>query len=120
MHHFSRRSQIVEYAEAHVPSRACARAFTTGSVEFLGGFYSIPPGDRPGWILRVTSCHKRIWYLAVAVDEIKHGYAVYFLEGHRVPWRQWASLWPEQPWGPLFDGDNPEFCHARKLEAPDR
>jgi len=100
------RTDLILFAQAHCESRACERAFTTGKVVVLGGFSSIPPSTNPGWILLVTSIHKRTWIIGVEADDIQHRYHVRELD--KIPWAKWAGGWASTLLRPsLLNGDKP-------------
>jgi hypothetical protein len=83
--------------------RAVQRAINEGTVEVLGGFHAIPPSVRSGWMLKITSKHKRTWAVAVTPNDITHTYQVWIAD--RVPWEKWAGdLYRNHP---VYDGDDP-------------
>ena len=87
MQRLQTRTDLVLFAQENCRSYSCERAFLTVKVVVLGGFDPIPPGTAPGWIVLVTSIHKRKWILAVIPDDIKHCYCVKWLD--KIPWANW-------------------------------
>lgn len=110
---FQSRSDLIEYVLAHPPRRAVERAINEGTVMVLGGFGTIPPGTGPGWLLKITSKHRRSWIVVVAVNEITHRYSVYELDS--VPWEEWNGLLDRNH--PVYDGDEPIAFHRERLLA---
>jgi hypothetical protein len=77
-----------------------------GKVELLGGFSSIPPGNDPGWIVRVGSVLSgKKWH--VAVIPRRSGVGIRLFE--EVPWKLWVGGST-----PLYNGDNPSIYKALK------
>ena len=83
-----------------------------GTVEFLGGFDKIPPGELPGWIIRVTSEHNRVWLMGVVPDKVRPTFTLVQLT--KIPWEHWTD-----PTGdPLYDGDKPhEYAQLRRYTS---
>lgn len=103
MTHFQSKTHIVGWLINNCSRQAICRALNEGQVEFFGGFDLIPPTTRPGWVLRVTSIHGRIWYVAVIVYD--HRYGIRILRD--VPWDRWVgSQWSGSRWQ-LYNGDHP-------------
>lgn len=84
MQRISTRDDLLEYIREHAPSSAVRRAIDDGKYEVLGAFAALPPHTMPGFIVKVTSKHGRVWPVAVAVNEVKHRYEVYILD--TIPW----------------------------------
>ena len=104
--HFQSRLHIVSWLENTCPRPAIVRALREGQVEFFGGFNPISPTTQPGWILRVTSAHGKIRY--VAVIAYRDHYGVRILRD--VPWGNWCGINKNgiSRYGPLlYSGDNP-------------
>lgn len=79
-------------------------------VEFLGGFSEIPPQAQPGWIVRVTSIHDRVWLLGVVPDKVRLTFHIYLLK--KIPWETWTDPTGDS----LYDGDHPdEYAQLRRL-----
>ena len=103
--HFQSPLHIVSWLGQNCVRKAICRAINEGQVEFFGGFNPISPTTHPGWIMRVTSAHGRIWYVAVICYD--HRYGIRILRD--VPWGDWVG---EFQWGGfrarLHSGDHPE------------
>lgn len=111
------RTDLVLYARDHVQSHSCERAIVEGRVECLGGFTRIPPKQGPGWMLKVTSRHDRVWLIAVTADDIKHTYQVW--QADEIPWKFWDGLiYPifqlHEPTHGLRNGDKPEAYNIER------
>lgn len=81
-----------------------------GKVELLGGFKIVPPGDRPGFILAVTSQYKRTWFVAAVIP--KQGFKPVVRVIDEVPWGYWVG--DEGAKNPLYAGDNPNEYEKKK------
>ena len=112
MIHFRDRNDIIEWAEQNLPPqyRAVARAFRRGSIEFLGGFSHVDPYiHKPGWVIKITSEFKKVYYIAVLpryITELmmKHQRPHSILV-NEPPWEHWDG---DKSDNPLYQGDNPE------------
>ena len=107
MIHFQSKTHIIRWLEQNCSRMAIVRALYEGQVECFGGFNPIPPTTYPGWIVRVTSAHDRIWYVAVIAYQNRYGIRVL----RDVPWGNWfgISKMGISRYGPLlYSGDNPE------------
>jgi len=114
MVHIHHRSELIEYARDRVSSYACERAFTTGKVCVLGGFSSIPPRTTPGWILSVTSRHRKTWLVAITSNEHLHNYDVWFI--NKAPWEFWDGKIDREGYS-IYDGDRPMTGLCLKIRA---
>lgn len=106
MTHFQSRTHIILWLENNCSRQAIVRALNEGQVEFFGGFDPIPPTTHPGWIMRVTSAHSRIWYVAIICYDRRYGIRVL----RDVPWQNWkgtGNITGEFK-TILYSGDNPE------------
>lgn len=105
MTHFQSPLHIVSWLGQNCARKAICRAINEGQVEFFGGFNPIPPTVQPGWIMRITSAHGRIWYVAVIMYDRRYGIRIL----RDVPWGSWVGI---RPWGEfrarLHSGDHPE------------
>lgn len=100
MQHFRNRNDLVDWLETRPLRKAIARALQEGMTEVVGGFYLIPPINLSGWIVRVTSIHKRIWNLAIIISEKKYGIRVI----EEIPWKHWSG---GNTTNTLYAGDHP-------------
>lgn len=103
------RSDLIKWLENNAPRRAIARALQEGQVEHLGGFEHIPPSTLPGWIVKVTSVHNKMWRVVVLANDTKHRYESRIIES--VPWKNWSgtNFWSDESFrDKLFSGDKPE------------
>ena len=105
MTHFQSRTHIILWLENNCPRKAITRALYEGTVEFYGGFNPVPPTKHPGWIMRVTSAHGRIYYVAVICYDRRYGIRIL----RDVPWDKWYGTDSRDKFGPpLYRGDHPE------------
>ena len=113
MHLTGRTDLILRFKQA-VDSRACQRAFDTGTVEVLGGFNPILPGtSEVGWAVRITSVNDSEWYYILVPSFA--GYRVRYVG--RVHWENWIGD-PRAPRWTITSGDNPaEYGRLRDAEA---
>lgn len=98
---FRTRKDVIDWAEENLPSahRSIARAFRQGSVEFLGGFRHIV-GSKPGWIIKLKSKFKKIYYIAIVCNGLDYG--IHIL--NKVSWQYWDG---DRLNNSFFQGDNP-------------
>jgi hypothetical protein len=101
MQHFRNRNDLVEWLETQPLRGTIARALQEGTTEVVGGFYLIPPTNLSGWIVKVTSIHKRIWNLAIVISGKKYGIHVV----NEIPWKYWSG---GNTINTLYTGDNPD------------
>jgi hypothetical protein len=113
MQHIETRTHLLEYALARVLSNACRRAFDDGQVVNLGGFDPLPPSEYPGWLLRVTSKHGRVWLIAVTVEGL-HRYRVWPADA--IPWQFWTGK-DNRDGGSIYTGDLPAVASTSKWRA---
>jgi hypothetical protein len=85
-----------------------------GEVEVLGGFCSIPPGTRPGWIVKATGLHKTEFLVAVIPDDIDHIYGVKVIDS--VPWDLWMGNLLDHSWA-FMNGDHPVQYTRNRTDA---
>jgi hypothetical protein len=99
------RSDLLEYLAEHPPRPAIARAISEGQpIEFLGGFSHIPPGNRPGWCVRIKSRTGKKFYVGIITPQnISHELVVRCLD--KIPWKYWDG---DVGKGNLYRGDRPE------------
>jgi hypothetical protein len=100
--HFQSRTHLILWLENNCPRPAIVRALYEGQVEFYGGFNPVPPTEHPGWILRITSAHGKIRYVAVIAYRDHYGIRIL----RDVPWGCWCGTvdYVYQ----LYSGDYPE------------
>lgn len=103
--HFQSKTHIILWLESNCPRPAIVRALYEGQVEFFGGFSPIPPTTHPGWILRTTSAHGKIRYVAIIVYQQRFGIRVL----KDVPWGDWVGAFCNSGFRvQLYSGDDPE------------
>ena len=111
MTHFQSPLHIVSWLGQNCARKAICRALNEGQVEFFGGFNPIPPTVRPGWIMRVTSAHDRIWYVAVICYDRRYGIRIL----RDVPWDKWMGSTAKNRTA-LYNGDHPsEYWELRRI-----
>ncbi|MCK5613783.1 hypothetical protein KAR91_68595 [Candidatus Pacearchaeota archaeon] len=111
MIHFQSRAHLILWLENNCARKAIVRALYEGQVEFFGGFDPIPPTTHPGWIMRVTSAHGRIWYVAVICYDRRYGIRIL----RDVPWGRWRGSTAKNR-TVLMNGDNPtEYWGLRRI-----
>lgn len=106
--HFQSKTHLILWLESHCPRPAIVRALYEGQVEFFGGFDPVLPTSDPGWILRTTSAHGKIRYVAVIAYRDHYGIRIL----RDVPWGNWVgiSFWDGDVGfrAQLYSGDNPD------------
>lgn len=95
------RNDLICWLENNAPRKAIARAVQEGQVENLGAFEGVAPGFRPGWIVKVASRFKKVWYVAVILKD-SCLYGALILDA--VYWVLWCG---DQSDNKLYQGDNP-------------
>lgn len=95
-------NELIQFAESRLSKQyvSVARAFHTGTVENLGGFKHVAGGC--GWILKLTSKHGSIYYIAIVAHYL--GYRIAVLD--KPPWKYWEGDTTENK---MYQGDNPEI-----------
>lgn len=93
-------NDLIQFAESELSKSyvSIARAFHTGHVENLGAFRHIAGGS--GWILKITSKFKSIYYVAIIVYYLT--YRVVILS--EPPWKYWEG---DTAKNKMYQGDNP-------------
>ena len=102
MQHVRTRNDLIEWLENNDPYPRIKRALSEGQVENLGAFERIVPGSKPGWIIKVTSIHNKIWYIVI---EVRSKGIIHIWEINTVPWEFWIG---DQSKNKLYQGDNPK------------
>jgi hypothetical protein len=94
------RSQLIQYVRERLPLayKSIHRAMAEGTIENLGGFRAIPPADRPGWIVDVTSNRSRTWHVAVEFSALKQWMVIEVVDV--IPWES-----KMESSDPLYAGD---------------
>jgi len=114
MRGFDSRDGLVDWLEKNIARKAIVRAMDEGTVEVMGGFSTISPTTFPGWIVRVTSIHKKIWNIAILAANGKLEIRII----NKLPWGMWAGEHSENT---LYTGDYPkqykEFRDAKKSKG---
>jgi hypothetical protein len=111
MNHFQSKTHIILWLESNCPRPAIVRALYEGQVEFYGGFNPVPPTKHPGWILRITSAHGKIRYVAVIAYRDHYGIRIL----RDVPWGFWAGSTAKNRTA-LMNGDYPvEYWELRRI-----
>ncbi len=111
MQHFQSRTHLILWLENNCPRPAVVRALYEGQVEFFGGFNPIPPTTHPGWVLRVTSAHGKIRYVAVIAYRDHYGIRILI----DVPWDKWVGSTAKNRTA-LMNGDHPaEYWELRRM-----
>lgn len=106
------RTQLINFICNNILQRAISRACHNGIVQILGGFNTIPPSSKPGWIISVTSVFGRTWHIAVTSDDHNHIFKVWLVE--TVPWQYYIGKVDRSKYS-IYDGDNPQQAElARK------
>jgi hypothetical protein len=119
MQHFRDRNDLVNWLETQPLRKAISRALDEGTAEVIGAFNFIPasreytsyPG---GWIVRITSIHRRTWILAISPLMTGGGHPYWIRVIPEIPWEYWAGR-PDG--GSLCNGDHPEKYRRLKDES---
>lgn len=101
------KHELIRWLENNIPLRYASihRHFRRGSsLEFLGGFKQIPPGNNPGWIFWL----KDKYILAI----ISYQLELRFCMLDKIPWQYY-----ENSNRPLYRGDFPEKYKKLKNRA---
>lgn len=107
MQYIRNRNELIEWLEENIPIKAIVRALLEGEHEVLGAFREIPPGNEPGWIVKITSAHRKVWYVVIQGDRVKHRYTLRCIDSP--PWQYWVG---DQSDNPMYRGD---FLETYKL-----
>lgn len=110
MERISTRDDVLEFIRINCTHSAVRRAMDDGKYELLGAFVSLPPHTKPGWIVKVTSKHGKVWPVAVAAGQ--HSYEVFILD--TIPWSLWDG---EMTDNLLYFGDHPYIAIRKKRLA---
>lgn len=99
------RSHFLRWLDNNIPRQylAAKRALVNGA-ELLGGFYEIPPSPNPGWIVKTTSSHGKVFLIAITVAKNIVKPSIWMTSS--VPWKFWAG---DQAKNTVYVGDNPEL-----------
>jgi hypothetical protein len=62
------REELIDFAARRAPSAACATALKDMEGALVLGAHDPAVAGLPGWIIKVTSQHGRVWILAVGMD----------------------------------------------------
>lgn len=101
------RDDLLEFIRDNCTQSAVRRAMDDGKYELLGAFASLPPHTKPGWIVKVTSKHGKVWPVAVVAG--LHTCEVFILD--TIPWSLYDGLFSTNL---LYNGDHP-YIAARKM-----
>ena len=108
---FQNKTHLILWLEKNCPRQAIVRSLYEGDVEFFGGFSKILPTKQPGWILRTTSIHNKVRYIAVICYD--HRYGIRILKD--VPWGFWVGSTAKNRTA-LMNGDHPvEYWELREI-----
>jgi hypothetical protein len=115
MTHIRNRNDLFRVLEENPPYKMgqILTALDTGKAELLGGFERIPPSDKPGWIIIVTSKRGTVWNVVVTAHENPPRFTTWIVQ--RIPWEHWAGKLDRDP--TIYDGDHPVEYERRKLKA---
>lgn len=112
MVHFQNRDHILMWLEKNCSRKAIVRILESeGEIELLGGFNPIPPTSHPGWIVKMTSIHGKLWYVAVIAYQNRYGIRIL----KEVPWKNWAG--DGYNVSGLMNGDNPDVYQCKRLHV---
>jgi len=102
--HIRTRNDLINWLEKNAPTPSIKRALQEGSVENLGGFKSCI-GKKPGWIVKVTSKFKKIWYISIYYSIVcSSGLNSFIRPMNNYDWKDWIGDKSENK---LYLGDNP-------------
>lgn len=107
-----RRQDVIDIAAAHAPTNACVAVMASlVGTTLLGSFTDVD--GYPGWIVQVVSPMKRVWNIAILIDELDRKQIVMYIND--VPWETWAgdSAGKNQ----LRDGDIPKIAAFKRMKA---
>lgn len=109
---FKSREHLIQALSRAPLRRSIIRALDDPLAEVvnLGGFYHIPPGDHPGFIVAVTSRHKKTWYVAA----VMRGMTSVIRVIPDVQWQWWAG---SESNNPLYTGDYADVFRALSKKA---
>ena len=105
------RNDLMEYLETHAPQPCIRRAVCEGQVEYLGMFSGLPPSGCNWLVVKVTSKHDKIWYVATAFHYLLKNPEPFVVK--KVIWENWMGSDPDGPnplmnSTPLMMGDYPK------------
>ena len=98
--HIRNRNDLIEWLDNNAPQRAIARALQEGQVENLGAFEQVSPGSGPGWIVKVTSVHNKVWFVAIYHRQKFRC----FVRDLEPCWKNWIGEFAKNK---LYQGDKP-------------
>ncbi len=104
------KEQAIVHIEQHLVHSTARRAIAEGSIEWLGGFKHIPPGNGPGWILRARSRFGNTFYVALLLSARKKFTLVTGIV-FSVPWKYWDGGESKDT---LYCGDRPHLYRRLK------
>lgn len=108
---FQNKTHLILWLENNCPRPAVVRSLYEGDVEFFGGFNPVYPTGYPGWILRTTSAHDKIRYIAILAYQNKYGIRIL----KDIHWGNWIGSTAKNR-SALMNGDHPtEYWKLRRI-----
>ena len=105
------RNSLIAYLESHAPQPCIRRAASEGVVENLGMFSNVLNGHF-GWVVKITSKHKKVWYVATINHYLMKEPKPFVIS--EPAWKNWVG-WLNSDIK-LHLGDNPEE-YRRLMDA---
>jgi len=112
MQRIANRGELLRFISENAGRNAIRDSCRPSNCTVLGGFSSIPPFDRPGYIVRVRSLYSdRQWNIAVVCHEHEHIYRCAVIDA--VPYKNWMGYgWDRSDYS-LMVGDVPKEMQVR-------
>lgn len=107
------RNDLFEVLEESPPWKMTQilTALSTGGAEVLGGFEQIPPSNKPGWIIIITSKRGTVWNVVITAHENPPRFTTWIVQ--RIPWEHWVGKINRGHLS-VYDGDYPKKYEKRK------
>lgn len=117
MNVFSTRKELIDFIESHIVYGYIKRAIREGEIENYGAFEVAAVGHKePGWVLKVTSTHKRVVYVSIVCGQ---RYRI-IVSDEEPMWKYWVG---GECANELYLGDHPDtyrMLRMKEIKEDDR
>ena len=106
MQRIETRTQLINFICEDIRQYSIVRAchHPEGSVHVMGGFSRVPPSEKPGWIVSITSVFGRTWLVVVTPHDHQHIFKSWITDS--LPWEYYIGKL-DRGEDSIYDGDNP-------------